>query len=88
MTSPFTMAVALTTDGIALPNNCGFSGSFSDSVLLAAGGLSACPESCATAPLAASNASAPPATITRVRFTRIPAATVGFSLSFPMIANA
>jgi hypothetical protein len=26
MTSPFTIAVALTTEGMAFPNSCGFSG--------------------------------------------------------------
>ena len=34
MTSPLTIAVALMTDGMAVPNSCGFSGRWSDWLLL------------------------------------------------------
>ena len=38
MISPLTIAVALTTDGMVVPNSCGFSGRRSALTLLGAGG--------------------------------------------------
>src|SRR5437868_1861340 len=91
MTSPLTIAVALMTDGIALPNIWAFSGNFSDWALLPALGSAGCvpswPESCAIAPLARANAAAPAAIHRRTFVTPKAAATIKFSL-FPNVCHA
>ena len=58
MTAPLTIAVAFTTDGIAAPNNCGFSGSRSALVLSGAGPASGWFDCWATAAVAVTMASA------------------------------
>src|SRR5437868_13002332 len=85
ITSPLTIAVALTTDGMALPNICAFSGSFSDWALLTplgCGGALFCPLSCARALLATPSAAAPMVNHRRALVTRKAPATIRFSL-FP-----
>jgi len=90
ITSPLTIAVALTIEGMALPNTCAFSGSFSDWAVLTGGFCGGCglfcPEFCAIAALAAASAAAPIVIHRRVFVTPKPAATFRFSL-FPNVCH-
>jgi hypothetical protein len=76
MISPFTIAVALTTDGMVEPNSWGFSGSLSAEVLL--GSFAAC---CATAVPATASMTAANPTRARVDKNPEPAATIVKSLA-------
>src|SRR6478609_10485044 len=86
MTSPLTMAVALTTDGIAVPKTCGFSGRRSAPPWLdcALGP----PAVCASAALPSPSATAAPIIKARVPYPPKARATIEISLGLPMINNA
>src|SRR3954452_670121 len=80
MTSPLIIAVAFTTEGIAEPKTCGFSGSFSVLVLFGAAAWADWSACCANAAVAVPRANAATVYQARAEIRSKPTATMRFSL--------